>query len=122
MPEDPYREPSGRREPQAIAIPLRDGDELWNAAMAGQFLGVKAAAVWGYASKRQIRANPFPEPEPDPVALLVSDPGEAAAVRLLMLVDARIARGGRRPEPPRLWRASRVRAWQAARPGRGNWR
>lgn len=122
MPDHPDREPPGRREPQAIAIPLRDGDELWNAARAGTFLGVSPAAVWGYASKHQPRGNPFPGPEPDPVALIVTDAREAAAVRLLMSVDARIARGRTRPEPPRLWRASRVRAWQAARPGRGNWR
>ena len=105
-----------------IAVPLPDGDVLWNAAKAGEFLGVTAMTVWGYASKRLPKNHPFPQPESDPVALVVPDPAQAAAVRLLAAADARVARGQAAPEPPRLWRASQVKAWHAARPGRGNWR
>jgi hypothetical protein len=109
-------------EPRAITIPLPDGDELWNAAQVGQHLGIGATTVWGYASKHLPRNHPFPEPEGDPVALVVHDPVQAAAVRLLMAADARVARGQSAPEPPRLWRASQVRAWNSGRAGRGNWR
>jgi hypothetical protein len=103
--------------PRAVAIPLPDGDELWNAARAGQFLGISASTMWGYSGKRQPKNNPVR----DPVALIVRDPAAAAAVRLLMAVDARVPRGRAGPEPPRLWRASKIRAWNTARPGRGNW-
>jgi hypothetical protein len=109
-------------EPLPVAVPLPDGDELWNATRAGEYLGVSAITVWGYANKRLPKTHPFPEPEPDPVALIVPDPVQAAAVRLLAAADARVARGHAGPEPPRLWRATRVKQWHAARPGRGNWR
>lgn len=108
-------------EPAPIAIPLPDGDELWNAARVGEFLGVGAATVWGYASKGLPKNNPFPDHEPDPVGLIVTEPALADPVRLLMAVDARVPRGQAAPQPPRVWRASKIRAWETGRTGRGNW-
>jgi hypothetical protein len=100
---------------------LPDGDELWNAAKVAGYLGVDPVTIWGYASKHLPKNHPFPEPEPDPVGLIVHDPVQADAIRLLVAADARVARGRTDPAPPRLWRASRVLAWNGNRPGRGNW-
>ncbi len=95
---------------------------MWNAARTAEYLGVSAMTVWGYASKGLPKGSPFPDPEPDPAGLVVADPGLAVAIRLLMAAASRVPRGQDAAAPPRLWRASQVRSWDAGRKGRGNWR
>jgi len=107
---------------QPVVITLADGDELWNAAKVGEVLGISPGTVWAYADKREPKNNPIPEPEGDPVALVVPDPATAAAVRLLMAAGGRVARGGSAPSPPQMWLGRKILAWQRTRKGRGRWR
>lgn len=95
-----------------IAIGLADGDELWNAGAACRYLGIAPSTFEAYEARRAQYAHPLPEPEQDPVALLVSDPQEAARVRALLAMVASARK------TPKTWRKSAIVDWDSRRPRR----
>ncbi|WP_046469465.1 hypothetical protein [Allosalinactinospora lopnorensis] len=94
-----------------LSIPLNDGDELLNAAAVAEHLGIKWGTLLAHLGQRETAARPFPDPEDDPVALIVADEEVAKAVRKLLSMA-----GNKRSEGvPQVWRKSRIDTWDSQR-------
>jgi hypothetical protein len=96
---------------QPLSIPLPDGDELLNAPAAAAFLGIAHGTLMAHLGQRATAARPFPDAVEDPVALIVSDAGEAERVRTLLKMS-----GNKRPDGvPQVFRRSELEHWDSQR-------
>lgn len=99
----------GASPARPVVVDLADGDQLLNTAAICELLGIKVSTFQSYEARRTQYLNPLPQPEEDPLGLVVSDPAEAANVRRLFQVVA----GAR--HVPKMWRRSAILAWEAQR-------
>lgn len=95
--------------PEEVVIDLPDGDQLMNAAAVAAFLGIRLSTLEGYEARRAQYSHPLPDPEEDPVGLVVADPVLADDVRTLFKASER------RRTWPKVYRRSAIAAWDAQR-------